>query len=64
MARCAYVAHFLRVLEGVMGKVLEYLSLVKVMAVEVGGTVVFLVFVYVEARRAIRHIVKLGREEK
>lgn len=47
-----------------MGKVLEYLSLVKVMAVEVGGTVVFLVFVFVEARRAIRHIIELGRREK
>lgn len=47
-----------------MGIVLEYLSLVKVMAVEVGGTVVFLVFVFVEARRAIRHIIELGRREK
>ena len=47
-----------------MGTALEYLSLVKVMAVEVGGTVVFLVFVFVEARRAIRHIIELGRKDE
>jgi hypothetical protein len=47
-----------------MGTVLEYLSLVKVMAVELGGTVVFLVFVFVEARRAIRHIVEFGKKER
>jgi maltodextrin utilization protein YvdJ len=52
--------------EGLMGAVhiLEYLSLVKVMTVEVCGTVVFVVFVFVETKRAIRHIIELGNKDK
>jgi hypothetical protein len=45
-------------------RVLEYLSLIKVVDVEVCGTVVFVVFVFVEAKRAIRHIIQLGRKDQ
>ena len=41
---------------------LDLLSLVKIYAVEIFGTIVFVVFVAVEAMKAIRHIVRSFQE--
>lgn len=43
---------------------LEWLMEAKVYAVEICGTVIFLVFVVVEATNAIRHIIESGRKVK
>jgi hypothetical protein len=37
---------------------------IKVIAFEAGGTLVFVVFVVVETKRAISHILEMGRKEK
>jgi len=43
---------------------LDFLILIKVCAVEICGTSVFVVFVCVEAVRAIRHILNSGAKRR
>jgi hypothetical protein len=44
--------------------ILQYLSDAKVLAVEVGGTAAFIVFVVIQTKNAIRHIILEGRKDK
>ena len=42
----------------------DFCLAIKMYAFETGGTLVFVVFIAIETKRAIEHILELGRKDK